>query len=39
MPPSPIKLPPDGVMAEVCLGVTVASLYTLVVMGLVIAFM
>lgn len=39
MPASPIKLPSDGVMADVCLGVTVTSLYTLVGMGLVIAFM
>jgi hypothetical protein len=35
----PIKLPSDGVMADVCLGITVTSLYTLVGMGLVIAFM
>jgi hypothetical protein len=35
----PTKLPSDGVMADVCLGVTVTGLYTLVGMGLVIAFM
>lgn len=35
----PIKLPSDGVMAEVRLGVTVTGLDTLVGMGLVIAFM
>jgi hypothetical protein len=34
-----IKLEPEGVMADVCLGVTVAGLYTLVGMGLIIAFM
>jgi hypothetical protein len=34
-----IKLPPDSVMADVCLGITVTSLYTLVGMGLIIAFM
>ena len=39
MPASPIKLPSDGLMAEVRLGVTVAGLYTFVGMGLVIAFM
>jgi hypothetical protein len=39
MPARPLKLPSDGVMADVCLGVTVTSLYTLVGMGLVIAFM
>jgi hypothetical protein len=39
MPASPIKLPSDGVMAEIRLGVTVTGLYTLVGMGLVIAFM
>jgi hypothetical protein len=39
MPARSIKLPSDGVMADVCLGVTVTSLYTLVGLGLVIAFM
>ena len=39
MPARPIKLPSDGVMAEVRLGVAVTGLYTLVGMGLVIAFM
>ena len=34
-----IKLEPESVMADVCLGVTVAGLYTLVGMGLIIAFM
>jgi hypothetical protein len=34
-----IKLEPERVMADVCLGVTVAGLYTLVGMGLIIAFM
>ena len=40
----PIKFPPEnvsseGVMAEISLGVTVTSLYTLVGLGLIIAFM
>lgn len=39
MPARDIKFPSDGVMAEVCLGVTVTSLYTLVGLGLVLAFM
>jgi hypothetical protein len=30
--------PSEGVMADICLGVTVASLYALVAMGLMIAF-
>jgi hypothetical protein len=34
-----IKLEPESVMADVCLGVTVTGLYTLVGMGLIIAFM
>jgi hypothetical protein len=34
-----IKLPPERVIADVCLGLTVAGLYTLVGMGLIIAFM
>jgi hypothetical protein len=35
-----IKLqPPESIMADVCLGVTVAGLYTLVGMGLTIVFM
>jgi hypothetical protein len=34
-----MKLEPERVMADVCLGVTVAGLYTLVGMGLIIAFM
>jgi hypothetical protein len=34
-----IKPPPDSVMADVCLGITVTSLYTLVGMGLVVLFM
>ncbi|MCP1747342.1 hypothetical protein ABIF65_009290 [Bradyrhizobium japonicum] len=34
-----IKLPADGVMADVCLGVTVTSLYTLVGLGVVLVFM
>lgn len=33
------KVPSDGVMADVFLGVMVTSLYTLVGLGLVIAFM
>jgi hypothetical protein len=33
------KLQPESVMADVCLGVTVAGLYALVGMGLTIAFM
>ena len=39
MTDNPIKLPPDGVIADVCLGVTVTSLYTLVGLGVVIVFM
>jgi hypothetical protein len=38
MPGRQIKLQPEIVMADVCLGVTVTGLYTLVTMGLVIAF-
>jgi hypothetical protein len=34
-----IKLQPESVMADVWLGVTVAGLYTLVGMGLIIVFM
>jgi hypothetical protein len=34
-----IKFQSESVMADVCLGVTVASLYTLVGMGLIIVFM
>jgi hypothetical protein len=33
-----IRFPSDGVMAEICLGVTVAGLYALVGLGLVMAF-
>ena len=33
------KLQPESVMADVCLGITVAGLYTLVGMGLIIVFM
>jgi hypothetical protein len=33
-----IRLPTDNLMAEVCLGVTVTSLYTLVGLGLIIVF-
>ena len=39
MPGRQIKLQPESVMADVRLGVTVAGLYTLVGMGLIIAFM
>jgi hypothetical protein len=34
-----IKFQSENVMADVCLGVTVAGLYTLVGMGLIIVFM
>ena len=34
-----IKFQSESVMADVCLGVTIAGLYTLVGMGLAIAFM
>jgi hypothetical protein len=34
-----ITLEPERFMADVCLGVTVAGLYALVGMGLIIAFM
>jgi hypothetical protein len=39
MPGRQIKLEPESVMDDVRLGVTVAGLYTLVGMGLIIAFM
>ena len=39
MPVKQIKLQPEGVMADVCLGVTVTGVYTLVAMGLIIVFM
>jgi hypothetical protein len=39
MPGREIKLQPESVMADVRLGVTVTGLYTLVGMGLIIAFM
>ena len=39
MPGRKIKLQPESIMADVRLGVTVAGLYTLVGMGLIIAFM
>jgi hypothetical protein len=39
VPGRQIKLQPESVIANVCLGVTVAGLYTLVGMGLVIVFM
>jgi len=35
----PTKLHSDGIMADIYLGATVTSLYTLVGMGIVIAFM
>ena len=37
MPARQMRVPSDGVMAEVYLGITVTSLYTLVGLGLVIA--
>ena len=39
MPGRQIKLQPESVMADVRLGITVAGLYTLVGMGLIIVFM
>jgi hypothetical protein len=39
MPVRVIKIEPESIMADVCLGVTVAGLYTLVGVGLSIAFM
>ncbi len=39
MPGREIKLQPESIMADVRLGVTVAGLYTLVGMGLIIVFM
>ena len=39
MPGREIKLQPESIMVDVRLGVTVAGLYTLVGMGLIIAFM
>jgi hypothetical protein len=37
--PRPLKLPSDNVMADVCLGITVTGLYTLVGLGCAIAFL
>jgi ABC-type thiamine transport system substrate-binding protein len=34
-----IKLPSDNVRADICLGLTVTGLYTLITMGLIIAFL
>jgi hypothetical protein len=34
-----IKVPSGGVMAQVCLGVTVTTLYILVGLGIIVAFM
>jgi hypothetical protein len=39
MPDRQIKLQPESIMTDLCLGVTVAGLYALVGMGLTIAFM
>jgi hypothetical protein len=39
VPDRQIKFQPESVMADVYLGVTVTGLYTLVGMGLIIAFM
>jgi hypothetical protein len=39
VPDRETKLPPEGIMGDVYLGVAVTGLYTLVGMGLVIAFM
>lgn len=39
MAANPIKIPSDGIVADVCLGVTVTGLYTLVGLGIVIVFM
>lgn len=39
MPTRQIKFPSDSVMAAVFLGLTVTGLYTLVGLGLIIAFM
>jgi hypothetical protein len=39
VPGRQIKLPPEGVMADVCLGLTVTGVYTLVAMALIIVFM
>ena len=38
VPVKQIKLPSESVRAELCLGLTVTSLYTLTAMGLIIAF-
>ena len=38
VPASEVKFPPDSAMTEVRLGVTVTSLYTLVSLGLILAF-
>jgi hypothetical protein len=39
VPGRQIKLQPESVMADVCLGVTATGVYTLVAMGLIIVFM
>ena len=39
MPAKQIKLPSDSVRAYLWLGLTVTGLYTLITMGLIIAFM
>ena len=39
VPVKQIKLSPDSVRADLCLGLTVTGLYTLITMGLIILFM
>jgi hypothetical protein len=39
VPARQFKVPSDGVMADVFLGVTVTSLYALVGLGIIVAFM
>ena len=38
VPVKQIKLPSDSVRADLCLGLTVTGLYTLITMGLIILF-
>jgi hypothetical protein len=39
VPVKQIKLPSESVRADLCLGLTVTGLYTLITMGLIILFM
>jgi hypothetical protein len=39
VPVKQIKLPPDSVVSDVCLGLAVTGLQMLIAMGLIVAFM